>query len=324
MPFCKTDFSRRPWIHKAIWQAPRAAISSTASAILTVAFLTSAALCDGPPPDHSTIRSWAALGGDLQKHLSLDETTGVFNFDKSTEFSRILAQNDKSIWFEMLNQRDQPLVVLAGYVCIEKKSPDDAFDCALRAVAGKPRGESSMLIYPMLQFLRRAEPSPAHFKTFALVGKSWGPQDRQGETLAIAGLSYPFLYKWFNDAASNDASWSFRAAVLDRLLGDVKKEAATITPRMQNSLAVGEKIPGFPRLVFLVHTQRVDDQFSTDIFEILPDRSIDDLDVMPLLLNHLPFVRQHADELRKLPLNEARKKSVEHAIKFANDETRRP
>ncbi len=44
------------------------------------------------------------------------------------------------------------------------------------------------------------------------------------------------------------------------------------------------------------------------------DQSVDDLAVYPILLNHLPFVREHSDELRSLKLSESRKQVLERAI----------
>jgi hypothetical protein len=75
-----------------------------------------------------------------------------------------------------------------------------------------------------------------------------------------------------------------------------------------------------PRVVFLTHTQRVDAAFAKAVFELIGDSSVDDLAVYVVLESHLPFVRDHRAELRRLNPSESRMQVIKRALDKATDD----
>ena len=171
----------------------------------------------------------------------------------------------------------------------------------------------------MLQRLQKAEPTQANFKTLSSVLGPLKIDRKSGAVWVLAGgLTYTFLYKWMDDSASDDAPWSLRAYVLDRLYGDAAQQKATITDRMKGTLEAASSVPGWPRLVFLTHTQRLDESFSKSVLETVADPSIEDLSVYSILENHLPYVRERQHELTKVKMGDSRRKLVDKAIEDAS------
>jgi hypothetical protein len=87
---------------------------------------------------------------------------------------------------------------------------------------------------------------------------------------------------------------------------------------MKRTLEAASSVPGRPRLVFLTHTQRLDESFSKSVLETLADSSIEDLAIYPLLENHLPYVRERQHELTKVKMSESRRKLVDKSIEDAS------
>jgi hypothetical protein len=283
-------------------------------AVACAVILPTRAHCAGPAPSGVQIPSWGELEKEFTKSLAL-ETPPDYGFKNSPTFRRIIDRGDKALWLEMLNQRDHPVVVLAGYLCIRDKFPEQSFKSALRAVGNKPPDSSIMLCAPMIERLNQADPSPKNLKEFSAVCATLEIKRNAGAIWILGGfVPYSFLYKWFDDRASEDVPWSIRACVLDRLYGGAQEQKLPITSRMRESLEAAARVPGIPRLVFLTYTERLDRDFSKAFVQTLADESVDDLAIYPILLNHLPFVREHADELRSLKLSESRKQILERAV----------
>ncbi len=282
-------------------------------AVARVVVVPTRAHCADPAPSGVQISSWGELEKEFTKSLAL-ETPPDYGLKNSPTFRRIIDRGDKSLWLEMLNQRDHPLVVLAGYLCIRDKFPEQSFESALRAVGNKPPDSSIMLCAPMIERLDKADPSPENLKKFSAVCATLEIKRNAGAIWILVYVPYSFLYKWFDDRASEDVPWSIRACILDRLFGDAKEQKLPITERMRESLEAAAHVPGIPRRVFLTYTERLDRDFSKAFMQAFADQSVDDLAVYPILLNHLPFVREHSDELRSLKLSESRKQVLERAI----------
>ena len=290
-------------MNPAVWRG------AALCAIVAVATLAFTAEAPSPPPK---ISSWDQFEKELVKQVDLEKGP-TYGLDRSPTFRQFMEHGDRSLWLEMLNQPDHPLVVLAGYLCVERKAPEKSFECALRAVARKPHGSSIAFLFPLMEALRRAEPSPANLKALTTVSFEFRPNDKDNEAVIVTSLSYAFLYKWFNDPVSDDSPRTFRSFALDRLYGDARKEKQTITERMKSALEAAAGVPGFPRLVFLTHTQRIDRDFTAAVFQTVADPAIDDAELFSMLFNHSAFVRDHAGELSALKVANSRKEMLDQA-----------
>jgi hypothetical protein len=279
-------------------------------------FLISAAFAHAADSGASAVQipSWGELDKDFAKALALEKPPD-YGLNTSATFRQILDHGDKPLWLEMLDQRDHPVVVVAGYLCMRDKVPKRGFECALRAVGGKPPDSSIMLYMPMIELMQKVDSTPENLKTFSTICGEMEIKRLSGAIWILGfGVQDPFLSKWFADRVSDDAPWTLRAFVLDRLYSVAKEQKLPITARMKESLEAAGQIPGQPRLVFLNHTERIDADFSKMVFDALADSSIDDLSVYPILMNHLQWVREHNADLRRLSISEARVQIVKRAI----------
>ena len=286
------------------------AIVLSAAAVAVVAFVDRQ-----QPMPTIQINSWAAWEKAMAQNIRGPNAGNMpdFGIMGTDAFRAVLATDDSSLWLDMINQPQYPLVVVSGYLCIEKKCPELSFRSALYTILHRPTGAAIDVFFPtIVSRIKHAELSAPNFATFSEVAASISDEREARNFIAwgVGAVPLDFLYKWFHDTASDSASASTKAMALDRLYASSNSEYP-VSSRMSTSLDALGGLPGRPRLIWLIHTASHNDRFEKRFSQALEDES---LDVTAILVEYREYVRKHHDELTKLKLSEPRRKLLDDAI----------
>lgn len=232
---------------------------------------------------------------------------------ESKAFSDVLSLGGLDVYQEMILQTDRPLLVALGFLAIKERSPHGSLNAAVQILSRRKEGASLGFYEFMVEELERVTDPKIVHDILDNLGDE--PISSANRSLLLLSLPCGARYDWFHSAKREACSTSFDAAVFDSIQGclsDVRPRSAF----MQSRLAHYALIPGFPRLIYVLHADEEDDIFPDAVISILEDHSLGNVpDITSVCRRHKDYIRSNVD-IGSLEVSPERRRVIEQTVKL--------
>lgn len=265
--------------------------------------------------------SWEAfeknLLGVIPKELSGTNYLTDYIF-RLPEMQAIRDKGTISLWMEMADQGNFPLVATAGFLCAKLRQPERAFEAALSVLASSSLdiSNASVRVYfvlPTIEYLSAAQPSINNLEVFTRFAQR--PDLTKGEALFIwRSLSNHFTSEWIERMPTTNANPDLVALVADSVILDYRASQKQLSKNLSDLLNSFEHCNDVRATVFVSHIGADDPRLKDAMIRILKNESLEDDDLISPVYHHAKFIADHV-RYQDLNLPPRRIAIIERVIK---------
>jgi len=196
-------------------------------------------------------RSWSELEVKLRSKVFDKILDGTDDILDEPDFKALLDKNDRTLYVEMSEQDDYPIVAVTGVVCLQFKDPKLALRKALRII---DHADARLLfgVYgPLLLMLRNSTQIPDEIQAIQEY-LGWAAREKEPRVAVVLGaLPLESLYSIWNSSAREGYSAWKQAFILASIIDCRETHSLPPDVDLEKHVFHLRLYPGIPRIIFL-------------------------------------------------------------------------
>jgi hypothetical protein len=276
-------------------------MSTRFTAVVVVGLILSHCGC-ATAQDSERIESWQSLEEKLSTEIEQKKATNLAFDEFSWKDLKTLAASQRienaglTVWREILRSgRTIPQIV--AYHCVAEHDQRLKTEAALSFLFLTKQTPSVFRLTAAGEHLRELAPTQSNLDAFSIaMSQEFSSDDRIHVGYAVSEVPDAFLEAWVRQEGHVLVPLSNEAVVANRLLVR-PRSPAEIRDLLERRLKDYAKVPGFPRVVYLLYSQDDDALLVAALKSILVDESISDLEFEIACKAQEELVRKVASEL---------------------------
>lgn len=217
-------------------------------------------------------------------------------FKEVEEYQVLVRKGTRDTFRAMLEQEDEPLIALAGYVAMKQRFPNDAYRYGLHLLCRT--GDPPIFHALAMQDLSVRVKQDLFDDYFTSIASVPPRPDALESAILVRAVNDQNLYAWFHSDRREEAALAWRWRVLDSLLE--KRGAGSVSPEMRAEMLHASRTPGFGRSLYIMHARDLDDHFAQVLFTVLRNDDLKDPSTILIIRSRSEFIQNEID-LSSLP-----------------------
>jgi hypothetical protein len=215
-----------------------------------------------------------------------------YTFD-APSMRKIRDKGTPDLWLEMARQKEFPLVSAAGFLCMEARKPEGAFEAGLEVLAaGSSVGNlSTYCSLPVIQYVKKSQPTAERLKSFSRIA-----QRRDLEARAILFLSNSlndeFVCKWLEDPAASTANPRLLGWLVEMAIRYYSQKHEALPTSLAALLGSFENFSDSRGTVFLNYGKVAEPNLKDQIIGVLKNEQLDDGELYGTIRKYVDFISE--------------------------------
>lgn len=254
------------------------------------------------PAERVFVADWQSLHDAFARDSSL-----LHAYRKTDAYKNIVQHGTRDTFRAMIEQRESPLIALAGYTALKQRFPRESFRYGLQ-VLGRVDDQSMFHATIMMDLSAKID-QELFDECFSDLTSVPPQRDTLDFAVLVGAVNAENLNAWFHGARRAEAALAWRWLVLESVIenrGDGKLSSA-----MHEEMRRASWTPGYGRRVYLRHATELDEHFMAVLHAMLSTADLDAASTLLVIRARREFIRTEFD-LSGLPAD--RRAEIERIV----------